>query len=256
MLTDFPIEAILDRLVERIVDVLPVTSAGVTLISDDGDAHHVAASDRSALEFVELQSTCGEGPCLAAYRTGEPVLVADLGEDTSFPRFTPHAIAGGLAAVFTFPLHHGDACLGALDLYRNTPGPLGRAAMDAAETLADVTAAYILNARTRIDLLEAADRSRMLSMHDALTGMPNRVLFLERLGHAIDRGARSVKVGVSVGVAGSAPGGVPSVQLLERADRAMYQAKRSGGGRRSIGASEVAAVPLHHERQGEASQPG
>jgi hypothetical protein len=32
LLTDFPIQTILDHLVVRIVDVLPITSAGVTLI--------------------------------------------------------------------------------------------------------------------------------------------------------------------------------------------------------------------------------
>lgn len=32
MVTDFPIEAILNRLVERIVEILPITAAGVTLI--------------------------------------------------------------------------------------------------------------------------------------------------------------------------------------------------------------------------------
>ena len=32
MLTDFPIQGILDQLVKRIVDVLPISSAGVTLI--------------------------------------------------------------------------------------------------------------------------------------------------------------------------------------------------------------------------------
>ena len=35
MLTDFPIQGILDRLVKRIVDVMPVTAAGVTLISSE-----------------------------------------------------------------------------------------------------------------------------------------------------------------------------------------------------------------------------
>ena len=33
MVTDFPIQGILDHLVKRIVDVMPVTAAGVTLIS-------------------------------------------------------------------------------------------------------------------------------------------------------------------------------------------------------------------------------
>ena len=33
LVTDFPIQAILDHLVVRIVDVLPITAAGVTVIS-------------------------------------------------------------------------------------------------------------------------------------------------------------------------------------------------------------------------------
>lgn len=35
MLTDFPIQRILDHLVTRIVDIMPVTAAGVTVISAD-----------------------------------------------------------------------------------------------------------------------------------------------------------------------------------------------------------------------------
>ncbi|CAN5289428.1 hypothetical protein BH23ACT9_BH23ACT9_06350 [soil metagenome] len=49
MLTDFPIQSILDHLVKRIVDVLPVTAAGVTLISPGQGPQYVAASDASAL---------------------------------------------------------------------------------------------------------------------------------------------------------------------------------------------------------------
>ena len=194
MLTDFPIQAILDRLVERIVDILPVTSAGVTLISEEVDPQHVAASDASALRFVQLQEELGEGPCTAACETGSPVAVPDLRLDRSFPAFSARALQDGLAAVFSFPLHDGHDRLGALDLYRDTPGPLGDSATAAAETLADVTAAYILNARARMELVAASDRSRALAMHDGLTGLPNRILLLERLGHAVQRGARSGKV--------------------------------------------------------------
>ena len=43
--TDFPIQAILDQLVRRIVQVLPVSSAGVTLISPGPDPRYIAASD-------------------------------------------------------------------------------------------------------------------------------------------------------------------------------------------------------------------
>lgn len=59
MATDFPIQAILDHLVERIVDVLAVTSAGVTLISAGNAPHYIAASDDDALRFEMLQTEIG-----------------------------------------------------------------------------------------------------------------------------------------------------------------------------------------------------
>lgn len=192
--TDLPIQAILDHLVGRIVDVLPISAAGVTLISPGADPRYVAASDESALRFEQLQSELVEGPCLAAYRSGEAVCVPDLHDDGQFPRFGPRALAEGLVAVFTFPLCHDDQPLGALDLYRTQAGPLDAAAMTAARTLADVAAAYVINAETRAELREASELAKQTSLHDALTGLPNRTLLVERLEHAILRCRRSQKV--------------------------------------------------------------
>src|SRR5258708_32220535 len=107
MLTAFPIPRILDRLVRRIVDILPVTAAGVSLISPGKDPHYVAASNPSALRFARLQTDLGEGPCVAAYRTGDAADVPDLRTDDRCPTFGPRAVASGLMAVFTFPLRHG-----------------------------------------------------------------------------------------------------------------------------------------------------
>jgi len=92
LVTDFPIQAILDHLVKRIVEVLPVTAAGVTLISADKAPRYVAASDESALRFERLQSEIGQGPCLSAYESGQAVAVPDLAVDDRFPLFAPAAL--------------------------------------------------------------------------------------------------------------------------------------------------------------------
>src|ERR1700730_3324577 len=63
---DFPVQGILDHFVKRIVDVLPVTSAGVTLISAGSAPRYIAASNDAALRFEQLQSNIGEGPCVRA----------------------------------------------------------------------------------------------------------------------------------------------------------------------------------------------
>lgn len=194
MVTDFPIQAILDQLVLRIVEVLPITGAGVTLISPGRDPHYIAASNEAALQFEQLQSELGEGPCLDAYKTGEAVAIPDLRTEARFPRFGPQASDAGLLAVFTFPLRHDDDQLGALDIYRDEPGPLDAADMAAAQTLADVAAAYLLNAQAKASLRDSSDRFRDSSLHDALTGLPNRALLRQRLDHAVLKAQRSHKM--------------------------------------------------------------
>ena len=191
MVTDFPIQRILDRLVERIVDILPVSGAGVSLIEPDTAPRYVAASDDDALMFERLQSDLNEGPCLDAYRTGLPVAVPDLALCTDFPTFTPQALDAGLRAVFTMPLHHGDRRLGALDLYRHTEGAMSVEALRTAATLADVASAYLFNAQARHELQMLSEQTRHAALHDALTGLPNRVLLIDRLRHAVQRSRRS-----------------------------------------------------------------
>jgi diguanylate cyclase (GGDEF)-like protein len=191
MASDFPIQGILDHLVRRIVDILPITGAGVTLISSTTNPHDVAASDEAALRFEKLQTQIGEGPCISAYKSGRAVAVPDLRSQHPFTAFGPAALAAGLAAVFTFPLRHNAGQLGALDLYRDTPGALSSGDMEAAQTLADVTVAYLANAQARSALQDASEQFHTSSLHDPLTGLPNRLLLLERLEHALRRSVRS-----------------------------------------------------------------
>ena len=95
LVTDFPIQGILDHLVRRIVDILPIDAAGVSLISPTTHPQFIAGSDESAVRYEHLQTALGEGPCLAAYETEGPISIPDLAADDRFPRFTERALARG-----------------------------------------------------------------------------------------------------------------------------------------------------------------
>ena len=191
LLTDFPIQGILQRLVEMIVETLPVTAVGITLISPTSTPHFIAASNDDALRFEHLQTDTGQGPCMLAYESGVAVTVPHMQHELRFPEFAAAAAGAGLAAAFAFPLRHKNYRLGALDLYRDRPGGLDDADLAAGQTLADIAAAYILNAQARADARATAERFRSSSMHDSLTGLPNRMLLEQRLEHAARRAERS-----------------------------------------------------------------
>jgi hypothetical protein len=134
-------------LVRLCARTLPVSGVGLALMTDDGPAGTVAASDDGALQLEELQFTLGQGPCVDASRTGRPVLAPDLaGTSTrSWPQFAAGADTAGLRAVFAFPLQVGAIRLGVLDLYRDTAGELSQRELADALLFADAATQLLLD---------------------------------------------------------------------------------------------------------------
>ena len=86
-----------------------------------------------------------------AHLQRRPVLEPDLA-DPAVPRwlaFTPPAVAAGVRAVFGFPLDIGSARLGALNLYRDRPGPLTGDQHADALTMASVAARAVIGMQPR-----------------------------------------------------------------------------------------------------------
>jgi hypothetical protein len=84
-----------------------------------------------------------------AYKEDRVVLEPDLAEPIT-PRwlaFSRPAVEAGAKAVFAFPLRVGSVRLGALDLYRDQPGPLSNDQLGDALAMADVAAQWILDSQ-------------------------------------------------------------------------------------------------------------
>ena len=73
LVDDYDIVDMLTGVADRCVSLLDVSAAGVMLASPAGSLGLVASSSEAMrlLELFELQAQ--EGPCLDAFRTGEPV---------------------------------------------------------------------------------------------------------------------------------------------------------------------------------------
>jgi hypothetical protein len=140
------------RLCDVAADVVAVSGAGIMLMSGDVPRGSVCSSNAVSAQVEELQYTCGEGPCIDAYEQDVPVLEPDLSdpEVERWPAFAPAAVASGARALFGFPMNVGSVRLGALNLYRDEPGPLTDG--QHADALAMAGAA----ARTVLDMQAAA----------------------------------------------------------------------------------------------------
>jgi transcriptional regulator with GAF, ATPase, and Fis domain len=143
----------LARICRACARLLPVAGASISAMSGTAHRELLYASD-TVIERVEaLQFSLGEGPCFEAFTTGRPVLVADLAADaaTAWPVFATQMAHEPVGAIFAFPLRYGAARVGAIDLYRATPGRLAPAQLATALQLADLAATALLGPATTTD---------------------------------------------------------------------------------------------------------
>ncbi|MFD9285490.1 GAF and ANTAR domain-containing protein [Streptomyces mirabilis] len=180
LVADFDLIDFLRLLTDRCVGMLDASAAGVLLADRDGKLRVMAASDEQVrlLELFQLQND--EGPCLDCFRTGTPVIVPDLTREIDrWPRFVTAAHRSGFGAVQALPMRLRDETVGALNLFRATPGPFDLAATPVAQALADVAT---------ISLLQQRSSRRSTVLNEQLqTALNSRVLIEQAKGKLAER---------------------------------------------------------------------
>ena len=137
-----------ERICSLCVEMLSVTGAGISMVTPAGNRGVVCATDERAARIEDLQLILGVGPCVDAVSQGSAVLIPDLTEPglalDRWPGFVEAAAGTGVAAVFAFPLRVGGINVGALDLYRDTPGELTDKQLSGALVAAHASALAVL----------------------------------------------------------------------------------------------------------------
>jgi GAF domain-containing protein len=152
LVADFDVVELLTLLADRCVEVLDVGAAGLMLAAPEGDLRVMASSSEEmrVLELFEIQAQ--EGPCLDAYRTGQPVLERGLADgEPRWPRFSAEALAAGFNSVHALPMRLRGSVIGALNLFHVEPTGMTSADIDAAQALADVATITVLQYRSSLE---------------------------------------------------------------------------------------------------------
>lgn len=115
-----------DRLCDACVELLDVDGAALSIVGNDSAQGTFGSSGELSSRLDEYQFTFGEGPCMDSVRLARPILVPDLDDplETRWPGFTGAVLNEGVRAVFALPVSIASSYVGALDLFRRTPGPL------------------------------------------------------------------------------------------------------------------------------------
>ena len=148
LVDDFDALDLLNVLVERCVDLLGVSAAGLLFADGQGQLRLAVSSSESArlLDLYQLQND--EGPCLECYHTGRPVS-GELNESAArWPSFTAAAVSEGFVGVLALPLRLRGRVIGALNLFDAKDGTLSDPEVwPVAQSMADVATIAILQER-------------------------------------------------------------------------------------------------------------
>ncbi|MEL3944997.1 MULTISPECIES: GAF and ANTAR domain-containing protein [Streptomyces] len=227
LVQDFDVIGFLHALAEHCVNLLDVAAAGVLLATPGGQLVDAAASDERTRRLELSSIEWDEGPCRDCFRNKKQIPDVELATPAAmmrWPRFAPQAVEVGFTSVVAAPLRLHDQVIGALNLFRDRPGPLDGSQLRLGQALADTATIGVLQQRavseqmTVTAQLQAALDSRVI-IEQAKGYLANRrdigveEAFTLMRRHARDHQTRLTEIARQV-LQGTADG-----SLLTRRDR-------------------------------------
>jgi len=190
-----PLEDVLEHLVGLIESQLVGILGSVMLLDADGQHLRLGAAPGLAKAYTDaidgLQIGSKAGSCGTAAFRRKAVIVTDIMNDPLWDDYRDLAAAHGHRSCWSTPvLSHRGTVLGVFAMYSATvrePTQGEMRLIDAATRIAGIA----------IERKLAEEQVHFLAHHDALTGLPNRILLIDRLSQAIlhaRRDDRSVTV--------------------------------------------------------------
>ncbi|MEV7607134.1 GAF and ANTAR domain-containing protein [Paenarthrobacter sp. NPDC089322] len=143
------------------------SGAGVSLMDPDGSRSSTASTNSLVAQADSLQYELGQGPCLTAWASGEPVNVEDVRADSRWPEWGVAASDLGLRSCVSVPLLSGDLAFGAIKIYWDRPRFASPRLIRLVEMLAAQASIFLLNIQSREKVAMLSDQLKIaLSQRD------------------------------------------------------------------------------------------
>lgn len=139
------------------------------------------------LDLTWADTERGRGTVGSTIRGGQAAIVRSIATDARFAPWRDSAIARGFGSIASFPLRVDNAVIGTFTLVAAEEYAFARAELELLEEMAADLAFGIGALRSGARLAAAEAAARRAVTHDALTGLPGRVLLLRALDEAARR---------------------------------------------------------------------
>jgi diguanylate cyclase (GGDEF)-like protein len=190
-------ERFYQRLLEHAAKVIPGVDAGSILKRHSDHRFHFMAALGYNLNVLQHLSLA-ENEIIADYKTRQPLIVTDLHKQNAQlldeERFALLERSGPVAEIqtlLTIPVYLDDTLAAMLSLDAFRPNAFSQEAKEMASAFATQVGILL----QRLTLEQALERSNQdlarLANYDALTGLPNRSLFSDRLNQALAKARRT-----------------------------------------------------------------